>query len=66
MEETAVENVNRPAPKAPRWITTEAGQRAWEQHDTWRHRASGAMSVQDRSELLAEAEEINELSAAAA
>jgi hypothetical protein len=53
-------NEPRPAPKAPRWITTEAGQWAWEQQDTWRTRALGALSVDDRSELLAEAEELRE------
>ena len=46
----------RPAPKAPRWITTDAGQRAWDEYDTWRSRAARAMTVQDRAALLEEAE----------
>jgi hypothetical protein len=46
------------APKAPRWITTEAGRRAWEEYDAWRTRAASALSVQDRSQLLAEAEQL--------
>ena len=53
-----MENEVRAAPKAPRWITTEAGRRAWDEYDTWRNRAETALSVNERSELLAEAEEL--------
>ncbi|MCU0490955.1 MAG: hypothetical protein MUD01_05185 [Chloroflexaceae bacterium] len=42
--------------KAPRWITTEAGQWAWEEQENWRSTAADAFSVQDRKKLLAEAE----------
>ncbi len=44
------------APKAPRWITTEAGQWAWAVDVEWRHSASQAMDVSDRRRLLEEAE----------
>lgn len=46
------------APKAPRWITTEAGQWAWQMQDAWRNHAARAMSVQERLLLLAEAEKL--------
>ena len=43
-------------PKPPRWISTEAGQWAWCEQVDWRGVATRAMSVQDRSRLLQEAE----------
>ncbi|MEN9935646.1 MAG: hypothetical protein RLZZ387_2225 [Chloroflexota bacterium] len=55
-----MQNETRPTPKAPRWITTDAGQWAWDQLDAWRDRAVTALSVRDRSELLAEAEELRD------
>lgn len=45
-------------PKAPRWITTEAGLRAWNEIEAWRRVAANALSVQDRRQLLAEAEQL--------
>lgn len=49
---------NPKAPKAPRWITTEAGQVAWFVDEEWRRVADRAMSVSDRRRLLDEAERI--------
>ena len=46
------------APKAPRWIGTEAGLWAWHAHRGWRDTAANALSVQDRDRLLREAEEL--------
>ncbi|MGQ9482180.1 hypothetical protein [Chloroflexus sp.] len=43
-------------PKAPRWITTEAGQWAWATNEEWRRFADRALSVSERQRLLAEAE----------
>lgn len=43
-------------PKVPRWIGTEAGQWAWRELADWRGIAFDALSVQDRSRLLHEAE----------
>lgn len=43
-------------PKVPRWISTEAGQWAWRELVDWRGSAGSALSVQDRSRLLQEAE----------
>lgn len=48
-------------PKAPRWISTEAGQRAWREDLSWRSVAFNALSVQERSELLHEAEQRRQL-----
>ncbi|HEU5015262.1 MAG TPA: hypothetical protein VFT66_22250 [Roseiflexaceae bacterium] len=45
-------------PKAPRWITTESGLRAWNEIEAWRRVAANALSVQDRRQLLAEAEQL--------
>jgi hypothetical protein len=53
-----MENETRLAAKAPRWITTDAGVRAWEGYDAWRGRAAIALSVQERARLLEEAEEL--------
>lgn len=44
-------------PKAPRWITTEAGEWAWQTDSTWRSGAGTAFSVGDRARLLREAEQ---------
>ncbi|WP_129629636.1 hypothetical protein [Candidatus Oscillochloris fontis] len=46
------------APKAPRWITTEAGQWAWVVDEEWRHSASQAMNVDVRRQLLEKAEDM--------
>ncbi|KAB8144549.1 hypothetical protein F8S13_06685 [Chloroflexia bacterium SDU3-3] len=43
-------------PKIPRWISTESGQWAWRECADWRGTASSALSVQDRSKLLQDAE----------
>ena len=43
-------------PKTPRWIGTEAGQWAWCERPDWRGIAFDALSVQERSRLLHEAE----------
>lgn len=43
-------------PKTPRWIRTEAGQWAWREKIDWRSIAWDALSVQERSRLLQEAE----------
>ena len=42
--------------KIPRWINTEAGQWAWRADDNWRRTAASALLVQDRRELLNDAE----------
>ncbi|HEX9373507.1 MAG TPA: hypothetical protein VF897_21010 [Roseiflexaceae bacterium] len=47
-------------PKAPRWISTEAGEWAWREHDAWRGRAARALSVQERGRLLREAEHLSQ------
>lgn len=43
-------------PKVPRWISTEAGEWAWRELLDWRNHAFRALSVQERSRLLQEAE----------
>lgn len=48
------------APKAPRWISTEAGQWAWIEHGEWRSTAANAMLVQERRRLLDKAEQLRE------
>lgn len=48
------------APKAPRWISTEAGQWAWTEYGEWRDTATNAMLVHERQELLAKAEQLRE------
>jgi hypothetical protein len=45
-------------PKAPRWISTEAGLWAWQAHDPWRATAANALSVRERHQLLQEAEQL--------
>jgi hypothetical protein len=47
-------------PKPPRWISTEAGLWAWQAHGTWRATAANALSVCERSQLLAEAEQLHD------
>lgn len=49
---------NPTAPKAPRWISTEAGQVAWFVDEEWRRIADRALSVSDRRRLLDQAEQI--------
>ena len=44
------------APKAPRWITTEAGHWAWAFDVEWRKYAEQALGVAERRELLDQAE----------
>lgn len=51
--------------KAPRWITTEAGQWAYLSDDQWRQTANNAFGVDERRKLLAEAERMRERSAKA-
>ncbi len=46
-------------PKAPRWISTESGNWAWDRLMAWRGKANTAMSVTDRAQLLAEAEQLH-------
>lgn len=46
------------APKAPRWISTAAGQWAWHAHGEWRTTAAAALRVQERRELLDRAEQL--------
>lgn len=45
-------------PKAPRWISTEAGQWAWLEDIDWRVVAAHALSVQERRDLLDTAERL--------
>ena len=47
------------APKAPRWISTEAGQWAWLERGDWRVTAANAMLVQERRRLLDQAEQLH-------
>ncbi len=46
-------------PKPPRWISTEAGLWAWQEHGTWRASAADALSVRERHQLLQEAEQLH-------
>jgi hypothetical protein len=60
MERKDMSLLNNPkAPKAPRWISTEAGQYAWCVDEEWRRTADRAMSVSDRRRLLDEAERLH-------
>jgi hypothetical protein len=45
-------------PKAPRWISTEAGLWAWQAHGEWRASAANALSVRERDLLLQQAEQL--------
>jgi hypothetical protein len=51
--------------KAPRWITTEAGQWAYHSDDQWRQTANNAFGVAERRKLLDEAERMHKSSAKA-
>jgi hypothetical protein len=53
-----MKDYNANAPKAPRWIRTEAGQWAWREQLPWRGDAAKALSVDDRLRLLQEAERL--------
>ncbi|MFV9504769.1 MAG: hypothetical protein AB4911_09410 [Oscillochloridaceae bacterium umkhey_bin13] len=44
--------------KAPRWISTEAGQWAYEANEEWRRRANQTFGVNERRMLLEEAEQL--------
>jgi hypothetical protein len=46
--------------KAPRWITTEAGQWAYLSDEQWRRTANNTFVVADRRRLLDEAEQLRE------
>jgi hypothetical protein len=48
--------------KAPRWITTEAGQWAYLSDGEWRRTADIAFNVAERRRLLDEAERMHERS----
>lgn len=52
--------INAKMYKAPRWITTEAGQWAYEADGEWRRYADRAFSVAERRRLLDEAERLHE------
>ena len=45
--------------KAPRWISTEAGQWAYISNEQWRHTANNTFVVADRRRLLDEAEQLH-------
>lgn len=53
------EQLSYDAPKAPRWISTEAGKWAWVMDEEWRRSAAEAMSVTERRRLLDKAEEMH-------
>jgi hypothetical protein len=53
--------INLELPKAPRWISTEAGLWAWQAHGGWRATAANALSVHERHQLLQEAEQLHGL-----
>lgn len=46
--------------KAPRWITTEAGQWAYISDEQWRRTANSTFAVADRRRLLDEAERLHQ------
>lgn len=46
--------------KAPRWITTEAGQWAYLSNAEWRTTADRAFEVSERRRLLDEAEQLRQ------
>lgn len=48
--------------KAPRWISTEAGQWAYNTNDEWRSTANNTFAVSDRKQLLEQAEQLHERS----
>ncbi|NTU79431.1 MAG: hypothetical protein HGA45_08520 [Chloroflexales bacterium] len=45
--------------KAPRWVSTEAGQWAYEVREEWRHVANQTFDVTERRRLLDEAEKLH-------
>ena len=55
---TAMLQIRIDLPKAPRWISTEAGIWAWQAHGAWRANAANALSVRERYQLLQEAEQL--------
>ncbi len=46
--------------KAPRWISTEAGQWAYEVNEEWREIANHTFGVIERQRLLADAERMRQ------
>jgi hypothetical protein len=44
--------------KAPRWVTTEAGQWAYLSNDEWRRTANNTFGVTERKKLLEQAEQL--------
>lgn len=46
--------------KAPRWISSEAGLRAYESDEEWRRYADRAFAVTERRRLLDEAERLQQ------
>lgn len=52
--------------KAPRWVTTEAGQWAYLSNDEWRRSAELAFGVAERRKLLEQAERLRETNKAEA
>lgn len=54
------------APKAPRWISTEAGKWAWVVDEEWRGYATRALNVHERRRLLDQAERMHLLDQPAA
>jgi len=46
------------ASKVPRWVSTEAGSWAWQALTAWRNQAANALTVQERRQLLHEAERL--------
>ncbi|NTW02727.1 MAG: hypothetical protein HGA19_15850 [Oscillochloris sp.] len=53
------ELLSHDTPKAPRWISTEAGKWAWVVNEEWRVSANKAMSVSERRHLLDKAEDMH-------
>ncbi|NCC37392.1 MAG: hypothetical protein EOM24_36075 [Chloroflexia bacterium] len=51
--------------KAPRWISTPAGQWAYEVNAEWRKQADGTFAVSERRLLLEEAEKMQKVATAA-
>lgn len=47
--------------KAPRWVSTEAGQWAYESREDWRIVANKTFGVTERRLLLDEAEKLHQL-----
>ncbi|NCC33984.1 MAG: hypothetical protein EOM24_18520 [Chloroflexia bacterium] len=49
--------------KAPRWISTPAGQWAYEVNSEWRKQADATFAVSERRRLLEEAEKLQQVAA---